>query len=123
MKRDDDLIRRLMLDLEQTSAAMSNQHKVDGHTADEVAYHLGLIVRQGYAEGPRPVYNNVDTTIPSVVIALRLTPEGHDFVASIRDEGVWSKVKEKTASVSGGVAMEMLKQLAVAVVKDRLGLA
>jgi hypothetical protein len=125
MKRDDDLIRKLMLDLEAASQPITQDHPVAGYGKDQVAYHLALIVRQGFADGPKPLYPNTgeDPTIPRAVIALRLTPAGHDFIASIRDAGIWAKVKERTASVSGGVALDVLKELAVSLTKAHLGIS
>lgn len=54
MQRDPDLIRALMLILEQATQPVSRNQQVSGYTSDEVAYHLALIVKGGYAEGPEP---------------------------------------------------------------------
>ncbi|WP_140726560.1 DUF2513 domain-containing protein [Pseudomonas sp. Hp2] len=122
MRRDDDLIRKLMLDLEQATSRISNSHAVEGYTQQEVAYHLALIVKSGLAEGPKPIYpsDGSDPTVPLAVMITRLTPEGHDFIADLRDDAVWEKVKERTAKVGGSVSLELLKQLATAVVKQML---
>jgi hypothetical protein len=124
MRRDDDLIRRLMLDLEQSTGRVGRSHVVDGYTQDQVAYHLALILKSGLAEGPKPIYpsDGSDPTIPAAVMVIRLTPEGHDFIADLRDDAVWEKVKERTAKVGGSVSLELLKQVATAVVKQMVGL-
>jgi hypothetical protein len=123
MRRNDDLIRKLMLDLENTNEHVTDKHFVDGFGRDEVAYHLALIVKSGYAEG-KTLYGNAsaDTTIPNAVVVMRLTPSGHDFISTVRDPKIWSKVKERAARVAGGVTLEILKQLGSAVVKQHLGL-
>jgi len=123
MRRDDDLIRQLMLDLENADEHVTDKHPVDGFNRDEVAYHLALIVKSGYAEG-KTLYGSTggDPTIPNVVIVMRLTPNGHDFISTVRDPKIWGKVKERAASVAGGVTLEILKQLGSAVVKQHLGL-
>lgn len=124
MKRDDDLIRLLMLDLEETSTPITQSHTVSGYNRDQVAYHLAIIVKQGLAEGPSPMYSSSgqSSTIPMAVVALRLTPAGHDFIASIRDDSIWAKVKEKSVAVSGGLTLRVIKELAVAIAKTHLGL-
>lgn len=124
MRRDDDLIRKLMLDLEQSSGRITDSHSVEGYTRNEVAYHLALIVKSGLAEGPKPIYpsDGSDPTIPAAVMVTRLTPEGHDFIADLRDDTVWEEVKERTAKVGGSVSLELLKQVATAVVKQTLNL-
>lgn len=124
MRRDDDLIRKLMLDLEQATSRISNSYAVEGYTQQEVAYHLALILKSGLAEGPKPIYpsDGSDPTIPAAVMVTRLTPEGHDFISDLRDDTVWEKVKERTAKVGGSVSLEVLKQLATSVVKQMLNL-
>lgn len=124
MQRNDDLIRKLMLDLEGASDFVTDRHAVDGYSRDEVAYHLGLIVRAGLAEGPLPQYSNTgsDPTIPRSVIVKRLSPAGHDFIANLRDDTVWKKVKERTAKAGGSVSLDLLGQIGGAVIKQMLGL-
>ncbi len=125
MRRDDDLIRQLLLDLENANDYVNDSHQVPGYTRDQVAYHLAQIVKSGLAEGPNPIYPSTgeDPTIPSAVIVKRLTPEGHDFISNLRDETVWAKVKERTAQVGGSVSLDLLKQLAGAIMKQMLQLA
>ena len=124
MKRDDELIRALMLDLEVATQMVTGDHAVAGYGRDQVAYHLALILKAGFAEGPQPIYSSSggDPTIPTMVLVLRLTPEAHDFIATIRDDAIWAKVKERTGKVAGGVTLAILKEVGVAVVKQHLGL-
>lgn len=125
MHRDDDLIRKLMLALEKASSRITDRYEVEGYTRDQVAYHLGLIVRAGYAEGPGPRYSSTgsDPTIPSVVILDRLTPAGHDFIAAIKDDTVWARVKERLGKVGGSASLEIIGQVGAAVTKQLLGLS
>lgn len=107
MRRDDDLIRKLMLDLEVANSYVNDSHEVAGYARDQVAYHLAQIHSSGFAEGPGPKYSSSggDPTIPDAVIIKRLTPAGHDFIAEIRSDAVWEKVKAKTADVGGSVSL------------------
>lgn len=123
MKRDMELIRQLLLDLEAASGALDGRHAVDGYTQGEVAYHLALLIKSGLAEGPPPssVLGN-STQVPDFVLALRLSPAGHDFIDTLRDETVWKKVREKTAKVGSTVALDIVKALGQAVIRQALGL-
>lgn len=125
MRRDDDLMRLLMLDLEQASDFVTDRHKVTNFTRDQVAYHLAIILKSGMAEGPDVRYTSTgsDPTIPATVIVKRLTPAGHDFIANLRDEAVWIKVKERVAKIGGSVSLDLLGQIGGAVIKQVLGLA
>ena len=124
MTRDDDLIRTLMLVLEQASNYVNDGLVVEGYSRDQVAYHLGLIVRAGYAEGPGVRYGSTgsNSTIPLNVVITRLSPAGHDFIASLRDDTVWAKVKERLAKVGGSASLEIIGQVGTAITKQMLGL-
>lgn len=125
MKKNADLFRQLMLDMESSDRPITHDHEVPGYTRDEVAYHLALIVKSGFVDGPKPVYymDGTNSTIPGAVLALRLTPAGHDFIDNLRDETVWKKVKERVATAGGSVSIEILGQLGVSVTKQLLGLS
>ena len=55
----------------------------------------------------------------------RITNQGHDHLAAIRDEGVWKKAKG-AASGLGGVTLGVMKDLAIGYLKQessqRLGI-
>lgn len=51
MRRDDDLIRSLMMELEATTTYVNDQHPVPGYTRDQVAYHLLRSSRLGMRKG------------------------------------------------------------------------
>lgn len=116
MKRDDDLIRQLLLDFE---AADDWLILVPGTTMSSSPderkrrYHMMLLGDEGMLA---PVGNST----------MRMTAKGHDMVEAIRSDTIWKKAKEGAASV-GGVTLGMLKDIAVAYLKkeaaDRLGIS
>jgi len=57
-----------------------------------------------------------------LVIATTLTWHGHEFLDSVRDEGVWSSIKVALKPV-GSASFEVVKSLAVAVLSSKLGLS
>lgn len=123
MKRNMDLIRLLLLDLEAAPGALDANHPVKGYTQPEVAYHLALLLKGGLAEGATPTFYLGNTTqVPDVVLATRLSFEGHDFIDTLRDDTIWKTVKEKTAKVGSTVALEVFKALGQAAVRHALGL-
>ncbi|NME91568.1 DUF2513 domain-containing protein [Bacillus velezensis] len=50
-----------------------------------------------------------------------LTFEGHEFIASIRDDDVWSKTKNELGKV-GGATVPIIVELATSFLKTKLGL-
>lgn len=49
----------------------------------------------------------------------RMTWDGHEFLETVRDNQVWQKTKGYLKSV-GGVGIDVLKDVAKAVVKDQI---
>lgn len=122
MERDEDLIRDLLLRVEE-----GPPH--DFHFADrsehEVNYHLALLVEANYLRGEVVRTGTPDrgkTNVYSVHVQ-HLTMEGHDFLDAIRDEGVWAKTKERAQQVAESVPLSVLKEVAIEIVKNGVGLS
>ena len=123
MRRDPELIRKLMLAIEQSSQPLNDQAQIDSYSRDEVAYHMRLIIEAGLAQGSvMEDHSGGNTTIPRFVAILRMTNAGHDFIDNIRDDTVWRDVRKRLAAVGGSAAVEVIKQLGAAALKAHLGL-
>ena len=118
MKRDMELVREVLLAIEQDSkldgtrlAAVS----LPGHDQGEVAYVLGLLIDAGFATGP--------TRRPpgAKPIAKSLTWNGHELLNNIRDPGIWEKAKER-AKPFLGAGIGVLAEIAKEEIKKRLNL-
>ena len=124
MRRENELIRALMLQLEAADRVVNGKQSVDGYTADQVSYHLAQIIDSGLAVGAvKYSVGNEDPTIPIAVMVTRLTPSGHDFIESIRNDTVWKKVKSKSAEVGGDISIGLLKELGTLFTRQLLGLS
>lgn len=110
MRRDDDLIRKLMLDFEAQDDPLLD-HLITWDTDDEderVYYHLKLLTDAGFL---------VESGQHGGVF--RMTNAGHDFCAAIRDDTIWNKTKAASASVAG-VGLGVTKDIAVGYLRARL---
>jgi hypothetical protein len=105
MKRNMDLCRRILLDVEASPEATGLgyiQLNIEGHDATEVSYHVQLLSDAGLLEAVNQSY-----TGPSgfVVNPKRLTYAGHEFIEASRNDSFWQKAKttvlEKTGGLSG----------------------
>jgi hypothetical protein len=123
VQRDMDLIRDLLLGIEAdsrldgTNWITPDEHEdtfgvIPAHSADEVAYHLVLLIEAGYVDGK--------TTMDMPIIS-RLTWQGHEFLDNIRDKNIWHATKERVKGLPG-VALKIVAAIAEAEVKKRLGL-
>lgn len=114
MRRDPELIRQLMLKLESlnkpataiTMVGYRENLSIDGYTDDQVYYHVEQILMNGWLDTAGGRGMN-----PSGHFSFRaLTPAGHDFVDSVRDDAIWQLTKQG-ANAAGGYTLEMLAAL------------
>ncbi|WP_120632325.1 DUF2513 domain-containing protein [Ruegeria sp. EL01] len=110
MKRDADVIRKLLFEMEESSEWQFT-HDYDEDEKNEY-YHLELMKDVG-------LITNVGK------YGFRLTSMGHDYIDAIRNDTIWDKTKSGASKV-GGMTLGMMKDLALAYVKqeaaDKLGI-
>ena len=105
MKRDFELIRKLLLDLEGEQVVLSS------FTQDQILYHKALLLEAGLAEGPKPHYaSSKFKEIPDKVIIRKLTWHGHDLIEAIRDQDRWQNVKQWTKEAGKILSLETIKE-------------
>jgi hypothetical protein len=123
MQRDPDLIRLLMLKLETLplramGIAMINCRDhlaIDGYTTDQVIYHVDQILMNGWIDSAGGQGMN-----PNAQFSFRaLTPAGHDFVDSVRDEAIWKLTKDGVLA-AGGFTLDTLSALGKAFLKKQV---
>lgn len=117
MRRDWELIRRILLTLEEQEtahASVSPVHFPDT-PAERVSYHIKLLIDAGYVEG------TCNRSAPLFCMARTLTLAGHEFLDQTRSSTVWNRtlklLQEKGVDLSfetiklgvGHVLAEMLK--------------
>lgn len=119
MKRDFDLIRRILLDVESIPPAQQmNCPTYDEFNKDVIAPHVVLLHEAGL----------IDASVLKMLsgryqVKIRgLTWAGHDFLDAIRDDTLWAKAKKTILAPAGGVAFTVLLEWAKSEVKTRLGL-
>lgn len=107
MKRNDDLIRSLLIEYEANDDWLilaEGDTKSASKKEREIGYHQILMADEGLL-----------TRVSSS--ALRITSYGHDYLDAIRSDNVWDKTKLGAAKV-GGMTLGMMKDLAVAYLKQ-----
>ena len=110
MKRDDDLLRKLMLEIEDSPEPMFLfPLTMDSDEDERLQYfHLRLLADEMFLEETGKFGGN-----------FRMTNKGHDFVAAVRSDTVWGQTKQVAARVSG-VSLSLLKDIAMGIVRDQL---
>jgi hypothetical protein len=119
MKRDLNLVRLILLKIEETAPGQSVFHLTfEGFDPDIIAEHVEILHEAGLIEAilSRSM-NNLGVLVISNYDIRRLTWEGHDFVANSRNKNIWEQfqltVKEKGGDISFSVAKQLLTKLAI----------
>lgn len=125
MRRDDDLIRTLLLAIEHKheGTEINGGEVVPEAVGDNFAgEHLNLLLEAGLIRGQVDSYIGMQFVRPDRVSIKGLTWKGHEFLADIRSDTAWEKAKEKVAKVGGSVSLSTLAEVAGTVAKGMLGL-
>jgi Hypothetical protein (DUF2513) len=120
MKRDMELIRKMVLAVEEAPTGYApDDLGLVGYTDEEVAYHAYLMVQAGLATGIETTH--MGSTSPSTQLT-RLTWEGHEFASMARDDTAWNEVKRIVQEKGGAVSVDVIKALLTQAIKAGLGL-
>lgn len=117
MKRDMNLIREILLEIERYPTREFYQLEIPGRQTDEVVHHLYLLMDAGFIEGQ--VVSGTD--MPIIVQAM--TWAGCEFLDAARSETIWNATMKKIGETTGAVAMPVLISLLTMEAKRVLGLA
>jgi hypothetical protein len=104
MKRDVDLIRQLLFDIERQGAecAIDALRNGPAQEIDErLRYHLRLLIDAGLAK-------EIERTSAGQ-LCVRLTNTGHEFLDLCRDEARWREAKWIVQDESGGLSLSVLR--------------
>lgn len=119
MKRDFELIRKILLEVEGKAAYKKPIMKfhVDGYTHDEINYQLYLLKQSGLIDaldltdsGGQNFYVN------------SLTWEGHEFLDAARDNGIWEKAKSQLKEKISGISFDILKHILIDISKQQFSI-
>jgi hypothetical protein len=121
MKRDFDLIRRILTDVEQIPA---------GERYDDIEYseeyekatvyeHAKYLIDEGYIKG-KVVGSSSDI---DAVCILGLTAKGYDFIQVAKDDSIWIKAKDKFIGPAATITLDLLLEWLKVKAKEKLGLA
>jgi hypothetical protein len=117
MKRDIDLSREILFEMEkQDGSERSIKVVVEGHTEEEINYHLRLLKDAGFIEA-----SVLGTRFGAIVTPTRLTWSGHEFIEAARSSKVWDGAKAFVLKTTGTLTLEGLKLAIPHVLKNLMG--
>jgi hypothetical protein len=117
MKRDMNLVRAILLDIETMNQDSANEElMIDGYDNDQIVYHMSLLVEAGLVKG-----RVHETSQGPYVRCERLTWQGHEFLDAARDQSVWNEARNILHKTGGGafsVWLTVLQELVKARLRD-----
>ena len=117
MKRDMDLVRKLLFKLEQQEdeAGLIVMH-VEGVDEQTLSGHIHLMCEAGLIDA-----RDLSTKDGPAWMPQRLTWRGHEFVEAIRSDSVWEKLKRMVREKTGGLALTALEAGAKHLIANMFG--
>ena len=120
MKRDMDLVRKILLFIESKEddhpiiePPFEGYEKIIFLEHYHLLYEAGLIRAETVCSGSTP-----DRVIK--VIPFGLTWTGHDFADTIKNEGIWNKAKDSVSSKLSGLPFDVLKAVLIGLCKEAI---
>lgn len=110
MKRDMDLVRLILLEIEEEyqSTALINL-SVDGYDLETVAYHCKIMYQAGLIDHYQAEYAGDGLYMFAVG---SLTWEGHDYLDKVRDDSLWGKTKDAITKKGLPLVFDTIKAVA-----------
>ena len=126
MKRDLDLIREIMLVLEdkmEYDKKFQSAHLIEviqdkTLSAEKLAYHVGLLVENDFIKAKEYKYQSGE---PTDYLINTITSQGQDFIDTIRQDTTWNKIKDKSSNI-GGFTLSLLVDIGKEYLKKQIGI-
>jgi len=114
MKRDMDLVRLILLEIEKeyVSTAIYDL-EIEGYDMATVAYHCKILYENGMISDYGAL--NAEDGISEFGVG-SLTWDGNDFLDKIRDDSQWERIKETVKKKGLPLVLETIKTIANAFV-------
>lgn len=129
MKRDMDLVRKILITLEDDdwylSFSAGNLPKIEDYREMQIEYHMRIMAQAGLLHVESYAIESGSPDHPLAIKSYSLSWEGHEFLAAARNDTFWKRAKVEMGKVLGGTErfmLPVLTQLLTAYVKAELKL-
>jgi Hypothetical protein (DUF2513) len=116
MKRDLELIRTILMEVEQNNQPLRPiKIEAHGYSPDEVSYHVWQLYDAGYVTAEDRSHLAGMVWLPK-----SLTWEGHNFLDATRNDGIWRQVKARLKDKGLDAPLSVIQELATKLVTSAL---
>ncbi|CAH6898282.1 conserved hypothetical protein [Vibrio chagasii] len=120
MKRDMELIRKIMLFLEEQINPSIRNVEIPGIDEHVINYHIVLLIEAELIQGNVSRELGPNPAIPNYVRVYRVTWQGHEFIDNFRNEEIWNTFKTEFKEMSFSSLTTIGKQLVEGIAKSKL---
>lgn len=118
MKRDMDLIRTILIEIEDHENPRAEVPiKAPGYSPDQITYHLGLLYEAGLINALHASHLSGERWIPQ-----SLTWQGHEFLDAARNDTVWQKLKAEIKDHSASLPFQLIQAMLIKITAHHFGL-
>ena len=123
MKRDIDLVRKLLIYLEEKpddKIVKAEDVKIDAYDENDIVYHFILMDQAGLISCERQCSSSTPDRVINIY-PFSLTWDGHEFLEASRNESTWNNAKSIVLSKSGSLSLDVLRALLISMAKTSVG--
>ena len=121
MKRDMDLVRKILLHVEENEDGNISL-AIPGYSQDEIYRHVELMKDKDLVDAAIVLAGDGAGHEILTCEVRRLTGAGHDFLDAVRSDTVWEQVKKLCLERTGGLTIELLMECLIRLGKQTLGM-
>lgn len=108
MRRDMELVRKILKKTEAADEPLQSPIEVDGYDQNVIDYHIVLLQEADFLNASW--YEHLDGT-PQVALVKKLTWQGHEFLDAARNESVWKKARQVTKDKGVDIPFNIFQSL------------
>ena len=108
MKRDLELLRKILLAVEDAAPSWAPKLSVEGYSPAQIGYHSYLLIDAGLARGADVTTHS--STGPEALVR-GLTWAGHEFAELARDDARWKRAIAEAEESTSVATLDILRQL------------
>ena len=126
MKRDMELIRKILLEIESWKDTTPKIVDLDGYDSIIIGRHVELLYEANLIDSLKPFESGLDHD-PATIFIKDLSWSGHEFIDVLKNQSVWGKLNENfSVEELAGLPLSVLQNVGMALfnewAKRRVGL-
>ena len=119
MKRDLDLVRQILLQIEALPAGPPAQYRMSEIEDPVLLAHFELVLASGLVNGK---ISRSQSSRGDVISISGLTWQGHEWIETVRQDSVWNETTSTLLESGGALTYELTRAVAERILRTRLGL-